>query len=99
MKRLVLFASAAVLGVGFLTGADSCTSSAINTNGKSDSDVQQKMSEISLGASEYEVRSVLGEPNHTQQTNTSGYQSDCRYTAARTPGSCASTTGSSITIR
>jgi hypothetical protein len=79
MRKLTLYVAVSALGVGLLTGAGSCASSALNSNGKSDDNVQQKMGTISLGASEDEVRSMLGSPNHTQQTNTSGYQSDCWY--------------------
>jgi outer membrane protein assembly factor BamE (lipoprotein component of BamABCDE complex) len=78
-KRFALYLVLAGLAIFVLTGADSCTSQAINQNSKSDAQVQKAMTTVQLGMSEPEVRSILGEPNDTQEMNTDGYQNDCWY--------------------
>jgi outer membrane protein assembly factor BamE (lipoprotein component of BamABCDE complex) len=79
VKRVLALVMLAVLGIMLLTAADSC-SKEINKNHTSDSDVDSKIrSQVSLGMSEPQVRSIMGKANHTQETNSAGYKNDCWY--------------------
>jgi len=79
MPKAKLAAIAAVVTAIAFSASACDTGNLTNKNGNSNSDVNAKMAQISLGMDEDTVLSILGEPNDKQESDTNGMKDDCWY--------------------